>query len=203
MVLPAVRERFSSAVSEAVSALRARDLQEIASRSGSRLERGRIVTKVLDREMVIDAEHGEMAWSDGSAPDSDIKVLVLHYLLGVKGPPGAGWRSFREFEGGALYYSVFHSRALVPLISRFGADPAVLRAAALRLGGVEVSRGDASFDFWFFPNLLVNVTLWAGDSEVPASANILFDPSVGEYMGAEDLAHISEGLVEMLIRAAE
>jgi len=46
------------------------------------------------------------------------------------------------------------------------------------------------------------VTIWMGDSEVPASGNILFDQSAGEYMGAEDLAHIAEELVEALILAA-
>jgi len=202
LVLPAAKERFDSAISEALSALRTRDLQDVAVRSGSRCEGRTIATEVMGRRMVVDIDKGSVSWSDGTAPDSDIKVLVLHYLLGVRGPPSPGWKSFREFESGALYYPVFQSRALARLISRFGNDPAGLARAAGHLGGMGARRGSASFDFRFFPHLLANVTIWMGDSEVPASGNILFDQSAGEYMGAEDLAHIAEELVEALILAA-
>lgn len=156
---------------------------------------------MLARETFVDMENRRVVWSDGSEPEPDLKVLVLHYLLGVRGPAAPGWRSFRESQGGPLYYSVFQSRALAPLISAFGRDPAGMAVAAGRLGGIRVERGDASFDFRFFPHLSVNVTVWAGDDEVPPSANILFDSSAIDYMGAEDLAHIAEELVAMLVQA--
>lgn len=179
------------------------DRHEVASRSGSRLEGGRIITEVMGRQIAVDLDNRVISWSDGSSPASDIKVLALHYLLGVRGPPIPGWKSFMEIECGALYYHVFRSRALARLVSRFGNDPSSLKDAARRLGGVPAERGDASFDFRFFPHLLVNVTVWAGDDEVPPSANILFDPSAGDYLGAEDLAHIAEHLVDMLFEACE
>ena len=201
--LPEFKESFSPAVEEAMSKLGGMDRHEVAARSGSRLEGESIVTEVMGREIVIDLDERRIFWSDGSYPPPDIKVLTLHYLLGVRGPPLPGWKSFREFESGSLYYPVFHSRALARLVSRFGSDPISLKKAAARLGGVPVERGDASFDFMFFPNMLVNVTVWAGDEEVPPSANILFDPSAGEYLGAEDLAHIAENIVDMLFEACQ
>lgn len=195
-------ERYGSAVAEAFERLKARDIQLIASNSGGSVSDNRVSVRVLDRTAVVDLRAGTVAWDDGTEPEDTLKVILLHYLLGADGRIDGEWMSFREFESGNLYYSVFRGRALVQLISAFGSDPARLVAASVKLGGTRVERGDASFDFLYFPNLKMNITIWKGDDEVPASANILFDAAAGRTLGAEDLAHIAEDIAETLIRLA-
>jgi len=202
-VVRAPGERFGSAIAKAFDELRARDIRRIASDSGGIVSDDRLRVSVLNRTAVVDPGAGTVAWDDGTEPEDGIKVILLHYLLGSDGSVDGQWRSFHEFESGNLYYSVFRGRALVPLLSAFGSDPARLATASEHLGGMRMERGDASFDFLFFPRLKVNITLWKGDEEVPASANMLFDAAAGRMLGAEDLAHLAEDLVEALRRQVE
>jgi len=195
-------ERYVSAIAEAFERLKARDIQLTASNSGGSVSDNRVTVRVLNRTAVVDLRAGTVAWDDGTAPEDTLKVILLHYLLGADGRIDGEWMSFREFESGNLYYSVFHGRALVQLISAFGSDPARLVAPSVKLGGTRVERGDVSFDFLFFPNLKMNITIWKGDDEVPASANILFDAAAGRILGAEDLAHLAEDIAETLERLA-
>ena len=193
-------ERFTAAIAKAFGELNSRDIQLIASNSGGSVSDSRLVVKVMIRTAVVDVRAGTVAWDDGSEPEDALKVILLHYLLGSDGRIDGQFKSFREFESGSLYYSVFYGRALVPLLSAFGPDPDSLAAASVKLGGTRADRGDASFDFLFFPRLKVNLTIWKGDDEVPASANMLYDAAAGRMLGAEDLAHLAEDLVEMLKR---
>ncbi len=196
------KETYSEAVADALSRLGKRDLDDVARLAGASRDGTKLRLDVLGRQAVMDVSSGQMSWSDGSTLSSDMKVIVLNYLLGTDGKVGGNWISYREIPSGPLYYSVFHSRGLAPLLEAFGNDPSGLARAAERLGGVRAERGDASFDFRFFPHLLVNVTVWKGDEEVPASANILFDSAVARSMPAEVLAHLAEELVAALVEAA-
>jgi hypothetical protein len=199
-VIDAPGERFTAAIAKAFSELNARDIELVAKSSGGVASGSGLRVAVLNRTAIVDIGAGNVKWDDGTELEDALRVMLLHYLLGSDGHIDGQFKSFREFENGNLYYSVFHGRALVPLLSAFGSDPAGLAAASAKLGGTRVQRGDASVDFLFFPCLKVNVTIWKGDDEVPASANILFDAAAGRMLGAEDLAHLAEDLVEMLER---
>lgn len=191
-------ERYIAAIAKAFVELKARDTESVASDSGGAVSGTELRIAVLDRAVLVDTDVGTVRWDDGTEPEDTLKVILLHYLLGADGRLDGEWMSFREFESGNLYYSVFRERALVKLISAFGSDPSRLAAAAVKLGGTRVERGDMSFDFLFFPYLKMNVTIWKGDDEVPASANILFDAAAGRMLGAEDLAHLAEDIAETL-----
>lgn len=195
-------ERFGAAISKAIEELRARDIQLTASSSGGFVLDDGLAISVLTKKALVVLDAGTVRWDDGSEPEDDLKVILLHYLLGSSGRVDGRWMSFRELESGNLYYSVFQGRALGPLLSTFGPKPELLVGAAVKLGGSRVERGDVSFDFSFFPYLKVNVTVWEGDEEVPPSANILFDTAAGRTLGAEDIAHLAEDLVEMLVRGS-
>jgi hypothetical protein len=198
LVIVAPGERFTAAIAKAFGELNARDAEQVASNSGGVVSGSGLRVAVLNRTALVDTNAGTVRWEDGTELDDTLKVILLHYLLGSDGRIDGQWNSFREFESGNLYYSVFHGRALVQLISAFGSDPARLVAASVKLGGTRVDRGDASFDFLFFPYLKMNITIWKGDDEVPASANILFDAAAGRILGAEDLAHVAEDIAETL-----
>lgn len=193
-------EPYGEAITEALTRLRARDLEMVARLAGASRDEECLILKVLGREVVVDVRAGKLDWPDGTPLSPEMKVIVLTYLLGADGRIDGRWISYTEVPSGALYYPVFRSRGLVPLLSAFGLDPARLEAAAVRLGGRRVARGDCSVDVDFFPYLRVNVTVWKGDDEVPASANILFDSAVTRTMPAEVLAHLAEELVAALIR---
>jgi len=183
--------RLAGAFEKAVGQLGLRDPSALASGSGGLLEDNRITLKVLNRTAIISVEDWSVIWQDGGEPEPDMKVVVLHYLLGSPGQLEHRLISYRELEGGSLYYSVFYQRAIAPLVRMFEKDPETLGRTASSLGGIRIQRGDMSFDFMFFPFLLVNISFWKGDEEVPTTGNILFDASAAKALRAEDLAHLS------------
>jgi len=107
--------------------------------------------------------------------------------------------TFREFEGGDIYYSVFKSRAIDLIVKAFGTAPEVLKHVGEMLGAEPVKTGNVGFRVHFFPKLPIVVVLWLGDEEVPPSANILFDANAGKILPTEDLSIAAETLVHSLI----
>lgn len=198
-----IDHRYAGAIEKGWDELQNRKLVELAELSGGSIEGDKLKIRILNRTAMADIKDRDLKWQDGSEIDDDLKVLFLHYLTRAEGKIDGKWASYREFEGGNLYYSVFQGRAIAPLIQTFGEDPEALLRAGERLGGDSTERGDASVNFNFFPYLMINVTVWEGDEEVPASANILFDSSTGRMLPAEDLAHLCADLISMLRAAKE
>ena len=140
---------------------------------------------------------------DASDVTRYLQVLVLHYLAGVgRSQLTERLISFRELEGGAMYYPAFRARAITPLVKEFGYKPELLQRVAKSLGGEPLTIGSLGFRFAFFEKLPVSVTLWLGDLEVSASANILFDASAAKMLSTEDLTVVGGVLSRTLIRRA-
>lgn len=195
--------RYSDSIAKSWEDLDNRDLSELSELSGGILDGRRLKLKVLADTIVLDFDSKRIFWEDGRNVEQDLQVVLLHYLVRAEGKTDGKWSSYRDIEGGNLYYSVFQGRALRPLIATFGEEPEKLLRAGLKLGGTKAQRGDASVDIRFFPFALVNVTVWKGDDEVPSNANILFDSATGRMLPAEDLAHLSADLVHALIDASK
>jgi len=198
-----IDHRYAGAIEQGWEQLERVDPKDLAELSGGTLSDKILELDILNRRARIDLDANEIKWSDGEDLPDDLKVLLLHYLLRAEGKIDGSWKSYREIEGGDLYYSVFQGRAILPLTSIFGENLDALVKASESLGGEKKGRGDASFDFKFFPYLLINVTLWEGDEEVPPSMNILFDTAAGRVLPTEDLAHLSAELVHLLKNASE
>jgi hypothetical protein len=198
-----VDRRFADAITKAWDDLKTHDFPSLAESSGGRLVGKELWIRHLTREAVLNLDSGELRWADGSEMEGDFKVVLLHYLQKADGRIDSQWISYRELEGGALYYSVFQGRAIIPLIKSFGERPEVLLKCAEKLGGEVTKRGDASVNFPFFPFLLVNVTIWKGDDEIPSSANILFDGATRRILPAEDVAHLAADLIHAILSSVQ
>lgn len=109
--------------------------------------------------------------------------------------------SFREAPGGDFYYAAFKSRAIDPLVMKFGRKPEILFTVAENIGGKKVDIGSASVRIDVFAKLPVIVVVWEGDEEIPGSANILFDRSASSIFPTEDLAVIGALVSSKLTRA--
>lgn len=193
--------RYVDAMAKAWSTLKERDPAALAASSGGELRGRELLIKLLNRTVVLNLDTQDIRWSDGADMKGDLKVVLLHYLEKAGGRLEGKLSSYREIEGGNLYYSVFQGRAIMPLIKSYGKNPEKLLERAVNFGGEPVKRGDVSVDFHFFPYLLVNITIWKGDDEVPSSANVLFDASVLKTLPAEDVAHLAGDLAHWLLQS--
>jgi hypothetical protein len=180
----------------------ARSLSALAEGSGAEAgDEGVIRLQVMDRVCVVDLRSRDITYADdGSKVKPHIQVLVLHYVLGaVDAEPTGEMVTFREFPGGALYFPAYKKRTLDILVSRFGGDPELLKRASERLGAASLDRAAVGFRTMFFPKLAVDTLMWAGDDEVPSSANILFDSCAERMLSTEDVTVVAGALCSRLI----
>lgn len=180
----------------------------VAADSGASLTSGgkRFRLRVMDRECSIDLVTKEIVWTgDRPAPVSPyLQVLVLHYLAGAGKTQLANQLvTFRDFEGGAVYYPAFKSRAIDLIAREFGSRPEILKHIGEVMRAEPVKTGAVGMKVYFFPKVPLIVTLWVGDEEVPASANIVFDASAGKILPTEDLSVVGGALARRLVEISK
>jgi len=128
------------------------------------------------------------------------QVLILHYLTTADMPPlSRDWVSYREIPGASFYFSAFVKRAIDPLKKVFGRNLPGFAQASEKLDSTKIEPGDAGFEFTVFPNVPLQLILWAGDDEFPEEANILFDRTIEKILSPEDVAWMAGMVVYRLI----
>lgn len=180
---------------------------EISSELGPGVGRGEgaFSLRILGEPLVVDVGSRSIVYevADGREVPPHLQILVLHYLLGVTASPLRNRLvSFKELDGGALYYPAFKARAVIPLVKTFGLLPELLREVAGSLGAEPLDLGHVSFKLDFFEKVPVAVVLWLGDVEVSASASILFDASANSILPTEDLTVVGGVVSRTLIKRA-
>ena len=154
-------------------------------------------------------ERYRVTFADGAvSPEGDAeelslreRVLVLHYLAEASGSPPSGRQiTYRDLPGGIVYYPTFAKRTVDQLVRHFGGCPELLAPAAEAIGGAAVELGDSGVVIPAFSRVPITLVLWHGDDEFPASANLLFDGNITDYLQAEDVTIVCEIITWRLVR---
>jgi hypothetical protein len=145
----------------------------------------------------------EFRLREGSDPISlSNKVLIVHYLNGVKDIPLASRTvSFKDIPSGSFYYPAFRQRSITPLLMTFGHDPQALERAAKQLGGEPARGGDLGVKLQVFPKAPVTLLFWYGDEEFPPDLTVLFDETIQEFLSTEDITVMSQEVMVRMIRS--
>lgn len=203
---PPQQNTYEEARELAWAALSERDLALVASSGLVELDEAgsRIKVPFLADNYIVDVGARRVLFESGAELYPFLSVLILHYLIGVDETPLSGeWISFREFEGGDVYFGSFTDRSLVPLKKVFGRRPELLPAAGDPLGAEPLDFGDVGRRVPVFPKVPLAVVLWRGDSEFPPEVNILFDKTANSILRTEDLAICGALTVSKLRKNAE
>jgi hypothetical protein len=195
-------EAWGLAVKLAAEDLAARDLAECCRKSGAVWDGDRQVVQVtfLGETYETSAPDFQMR-RDGSGEEVDIRerILLLHYLQTAGGSALKGdWIAFSQMPGAELYLGNFRARSADRIGRAFGQEPAQLVGAARALGGVETDLGDAGVRLEALPRVPVQILVWGGDDEFPASGDVLFDASVTDYLPLEDVIVTAEKVATRL-----
>jgi hypothetical protein len=194
--------------------LAARDFEEVARFGLVKLEEGEGIFHLpfFNDIFMVDARNKKIEFKPpedaGAEPvkapfiSSFLATLLVHYLASVKDIDIANKpMSFREIpDGGDIYFPAFQNNAIRPIIERYGERPEDLLVAGEKLGSKPIDKGDAAVEIPVFPKIPVTVIVWAGDEEIPANANILFDSTAKDQIHIEDLAVIGGVVAGKLVK---
>lgn len=196
---------YADACELAKQKLSSRDIAQVCSYSGARrIGRGpgaRLELRYLNSPVYLHLPG--CAFSGPAASDVHIwdQILLLHYLANAH-PAASGGRliSFKELKSAALYYRLFENRCIQPLVKAFGGQPAQLVERAMALGGQLLQAGDAAARLQVLPLISVICIVWQADDEFPASASMLFDSSIEQYLSAEDIVVLCQRMALKLLQ---
>jgi hypothetical protein len=196
------------ALEDAWNSLSGMDLRIVASNSGAAAKPGSKVLQldIMGEKCLVDLQRRTITYAGRrSGPLSHhLQILVLHYLVGSGNAQLANKAvTYRDFEGGAVYYPAFKARTIDLVVKEFGHRPDILKHVADVLHAEPLKLGSVGFKVSFFSKMPVTVILWLGDEEVSASANVLFDANAGRILPTEDLTVLGGALVNRMISMAK
>jgi hypothetical protein len=199
-------DKLAPVVKEAQAKLRTFDRAVVAERSGATLdEQGDLRVEFLRREYVIDhAEWTVKRTDDEAAPPSLMQSLLLTYLYTADGtPPIDRWVGFRELPNGLFYAQAFQGYTGAVLVRDLNGDVAAFKRAGEKLQGATLAIGDAGYIFQMLPRIKLAVTMWSGDDEFPAQAQVLFQETAPHYLITDGLAILGSLLIGQIVKAAK
>ncbi|MCD6457486.1 MAG: DUF3786 domain-containing protein [Thermoproteales archaeon] len=109
--------------------------------------------------------------------------------------------SFSKLPGGGPYKSVFIERVAKPVESFFGSNPDMLYEITKIFNCSRLDYGDCSVKIYSLPLVPIVYILWGETSEFPASANVLFDATITNYLTTEQVVLLSELTTRRMIHA--
>jgi hypothetical protein len=199
----AAEEEMMAMLASLKSGVAGLDFEKTAQRLGGRLVNGRLVIKVMGKDVAVDHE-GKLHSDIHLHPW--ISIPVLSYLLYSQGIPLTGeWVTLRELEGGAAWHNFFVHRCVKPLKKVADNYPELFRDLLDIFNGKKAqSRFDADTAILLYPLPLVPVLIcyWKPEEGMESSINIFFDSTADKNMGVEFIYRLVAGLVIMFEKIA-
>jgi hypothetical protein len=137
---PLNRVTYEDAIKLAWEDLSPRDPQDISKVSHIPYdpEKEEFTMEFLGDEFLISISQKTVKFQNGQDVYSFLAVLLLHYLVNAKDLDLTGkLLTFRELEGGDIYYPAFCNRGINKITREFGEKPESLRKAGEKLGAKE------------------------------------------------------------------
>ena len=100
--------------------------------------------------------------------------------------------SLSQVPGGTAYNTAFIHRAVQPIEHIFGSNAQRLWTAASFFNAEKMSHGDCSVRIYALPLVPIVVILHAATTEFSASANMLFDSTISNYLSTEQIAMLGQ-----------
>jgi len=184
--------------------LAAMDLEQQCFRSGAQyVPPDRVLLAFLNRPYLVSLPNIEV-YSQETGSEVPLKdgIVILHYLVTAKGtPPTNRFVTFRDLPGCVSYFPVFNQLVINPILKGFAREPDLLVDAAVSMGGLRASYGDASVTVNAFSRIPVTIVMRRGDEEFPPSCTIMFDANVSDYLPTEDIRDVSAAITRKLVQS--
>ncbi|KJS32745.1 MAG: Fe-S cluster protein [Desulfatitalea sp. BRH_c12] len=157
---------------------------------------------------VIHVRHGGIRRTDGSQLGRWEQVFIFNHMAqGGSIAPTGQWKSLQEIPNTVSKIKSMRAHVEVPLREHFGGRQAELAAAALCMGGTDVTAvtesADLAFRFQPLPQVPVLLMYWEGDRDggFDAEIKLAFDETITAHLDIESILFLSEHLAQSLIAA--
>ncbi len=183
-------------------------LEDLPARIGGELAGidGETVLVLPYFDSVIHIRPDSVRHPDGSELGRWEQVFIFNHLAqGGSKPPTGRWKSLQEFPNTVSKIKSMQRHVETPLQERFAGRPGELAAAAVRIGGIDVTAetesADRAFRFAPLPRIPVMLLFWDGDSGsgFDAEVKLAFDETIIEHLDIESIMFLSEHLTKLLL----
>lgn len=146
--------------------------------------------------------------ADGLSLNRWEQVFIYNHIAqGGKVLPTGKWKGLEEIPNTVSKMKSMKSHVEEPLTERFQGRTDELRESAVKLGGIDMSKPDASgetvFLFRPLPKLPVMLLFWDQEEGFEAKAKLLFDETITEHLDIESIMFLSERLRQLLCETAD
>ncbi len=164
------------------------DPEEIAARTGAKLEGNRFSVRILDEERYITwPTFDDEGWKDND------RILFVRFLLeGKKAGKYDGYLPYRDLPWGPVYDVQFRGRCVSRLARTYGNNPEAFMKACEAIGGIRLKGSGIGYEITFVKGYQLQFYLWEGDDEFPAAAQILFSDNFQDGFSGEDRVYVCE-----------
>jgi hypothetical protein len=197
------REELISKLRKEVAAI---SFPEIAAGLGATIREGNLIIRALGREFAV-APDGEITTQGHNTPW--MKILLLHYIrTHGQAELSNRWVSYAELKSGMVKALSFRRECEDPLRELLDQDLGPVGDILRRIGAEERS-GFATRNAWhifLLPKLPVLILYWPKEEEFESRVSMLFDSTADQFLDAESLMFLGEGLInniEAYLRYAE
>ncbi len=183
--------------------LRGKDIQQAIQNCSARiLNKDEILLSYFGKPCQINLSAKNISCPAYSLSIFD-EILILHYIIKAKEVESVGkWVTFQELPDGRFYYGVFQNRAPLRLLSKFPSGMPDINLLCQNPSIEKFEYSDWGIIVQVFPKVKVAITVWYGDDELASTANMLFDPTILNFLHIEDVAVLGERIVDYLSKEA-
>lgn len=202
------RDLAADALAWARQRASAMQLTDLPGRIGGRLidADGQTVLALPYFNSVLHIRPDIIRRANGSEVGRWEQVFIFNHMAqGGSTQPTGRWKSLQEFPNTISKIKSMQTQVEAPLRDRFSDHPAELIAAALSIGGTDVTPQTASADmalrFQPLPRVPVMLLFWSADREggFGAEIKLAFDETITDHLDIESILFLSEHLARLLI----
>ena len=162
----------------------------------------RCIVSLLAEKYEVNVKEKAVVLESGAPVEQMVIVLILHYIIGLLKMgyhPTGEWISFKETEGGKVFWPAFQKSTIKPLIELFERNPeGLVNSILLDFGGRTAGGGDVAVEVATFPKVIIRMIFWTGDDDLSPEATILFDRGLMDIYCMEDIAVLLMLVVQRL-----
>lgn len=177
--------------------------EEKAHELGIPVENGKFKITYCCRSYEVELASGNIIPLNRSAEVPFFDAMFIYHLFwfSKKNPVAAReYIPFKDIPSTGVFDAAFQ-RSVKPLAQRFNGRIDAFCKACESLGAEKIPYGDAGYAIPLWKDLYLQIIIWDGDDEFPASVNVLFDKNIADFTHPETVVTMGDDGIAAVLNA--